>query len=363
MRARRRLRAARESWGLRVQLVPTAISIALLFVLSVAALQSSGVLYPRVGAAPEVHVVAPGDTVAQIAEKYGTSVATLAELNRLESPDLIFPGQEIRLEAAPSPTDVAGAGSDTGAERIHVVAEGDTLWTIAAAYGVDFEALVERNALPDGDLITIGQRLKVPPPGARAEVASRGGQREDPGGRIWMPFRSQLDGSAAAGSNCGPATLGMLMSYFGEWWTTAGIRRSVNEYQGTWDPDAGSTWEAIAYAARKRGFQVLGLYNADGSYRRWTIDELVEQTKAGRPVMLLTRYWSLPGHGDSAWWGDHYIAFLGLTPTGDVVYHDAAFPDEESGAYRLMSQERLIRAWTRTATGLQYTAMALEWPG
>jgi hypothetical protein len=119
----------------------------------------------------------------------------------------------------------------------------------------------------------------------------------------------------------------------------------------------------MAFAARKRGFLVRGLYDAAGNYRQWTIEDLVAETKAGRPVMLLTRYWSLPGHSESAWWGDHYIAFLGLTPGGDVIYHDAAFPDEARGAYLTMTQDRLIRAWTRTATGQQHTALALEWPG
>ena len=153
------------------------------------------------------------------------------------------------------------------------------------------------------------------------------------------------------------------MSYFGEWWTTAGIRKSVNEYQGTWDVDAGSTWESMAYAARKRGFEVLGITDGAGNYHQWSIEELVEQTKAGHPVVLMTRYWSLPGHGDSAWWGDHYILFLGVTPGGDVIYHDAAFATESDGAYRTMTKDVFLRAWSRTAAGQNYTAMALAWPG
>ena len=179
---------------------------------------------------------------------------------------------------------------------------------------------------------------------------------------IWIPWRSQFDGTTYADSNCGPAALGMAMSYYGEWWSTNGIRKSVNTYLGYWGTDGGSTWEALKYAAEIRDFRVYGLYNPDGSYHRWTLDELLEQTNMERPVILLVRYWSLPGHGDEEWWGDHYIVFLGLTPDGRVVYHDPAFSDEFNGSYRLMTQERLIRAWTRTASGLQYTAMAVVWP-
>ncbi len=359
MKVRRRLRWLRRSWGGRIQLLPLAVSVLLLGVLALVAVQSHrwGPA-PQADASPEVYTVEPGDTLAQIADRFGTSVQSLAEINQIPSADLIFPGQQLQVAAEPA------AGPAGGGERSHVVAGGETLWSIAMAYGVDLTALLERNALPDGDLLQVGQQLVIPSADARGSGSSRGGERDDnPGGRIWVPFRTQLDGSPTAGSNCGPATLGMAMSYFGEWWTTAGIRRSVNEYQGTWDVDAGTTWEAMAYAARKRGFRVVGLYDENGNYRRWTVADLVQQTKAGRPVILLTRYWSLPGHGESEWWGDHYIAFVGLTPDGDIVYHDAAFPDEASGAYRIMSQDRLERAWTRTATGLQYTAMALDWPG
>lgn len=183
----------------------------------------------------------------------------------------------------------------------------------------------------------------------------------DDSSRIWIPWRSQFDGTEYASGNCGPASLGMAMAYYGEWWSTHGIRKSVNNYLGYWGLDGGSSWESLEYAAEQRDFTVVGLYDGD-YYRQWTLDDLVEQTRLGRPVILLVRYWSLPDHGEEAWWGDHYIVFLGLTPDGRVVYHDPAYYDEYWGSYRVMSQERLERAWTRTASGLQHTAMALVWP-
>lgn len=339
-------------------------AVALAVALAVTALPGHGwAPAPGAGASPDVYVVESGDTVAQIAEKYGTSVASIALLNRLDTPDVIYVGQELKVAEATGPGTAPAESEDAAAEQTHVVVAGDTLWGLAVEYGVNFEALLERNDLTDFDWISPGQEIIIPPPDARPTGATRGGVREDPGGRIWVPYRTQLDGSPTAGSNCGPATLGMAMSYFGEWWLTEGIRRDVNEFQGTYSLDAGSSWEALAYAARKRGFEVVGAVDPSGDYHQWTVDDLVAQTKAGRPVILLTRYWSLPGHGDAEWWGDHYILFVGLTASGDVVYHDPAFPGESEGAYRIMSQDRLIRAWTRTATGLQYTAMALEWLG
>lgn len=343
-------------------LVAAASSLAVVIILTLILTSGAGIL-PGVGASPSAYIVKEGDTLSSLAEATGTSVDAIASRNNIENPDEIYVGQELDLGDGEADATEAAAGSAPAlGERRHTVVEGETLWSIALNYGVDFEALIERNTLPNSNLLMVGQTLTIPSPDARPTTSSRGSTYEDPGGRIWTPYRSQLDGSPYAGSNCGPATLGMLMSHYGEWWLTSGIRRDVNQYQGTTSYDSGSSWEALAYAARLRGFEVVGLYDETGNYRTWTIEDLVEQTKAGRPVMLLTRYWSLPGHGDSEWWGDHYITFQGLTPSGDVVYHDAAFPGEE-GAYLVMSQERLMRAWSRTATGLQYTAMALEWPG
>lgn len=357
MRIGRRLQAVRKKWGGRVRLLPTVVTLALLAVLVVSAGLSRGLPFsPQAEADQSVHTVALGDTVAKIAEQYGTSVDAIASANELPNADVIYPGQDLVVETDPTPAAVES--------RTHVVAEGETVWSIAQQYGLSADAIFENNTLPDGDLLSIGQELLIPAAEARGPGSStRSAPREDPYGRLWAPFRTQLDGSPSSGSNCGPATLGMAMSYFGEWWTTAGIRKSVNEYQGTWDPDAGSTWEAMAYAARKRGFEVRGVVDGAGNYREWSIEDLVAESKAGHPVVVMARYWSLPGHGDSSWWGDHYILFLGLTPDGDVIYHDAAFATEAEGAYRTMTKDRFLRAWSRTAAGQNYTAMALNWTG
>ena len=47
-------------------------------------------------------------------------------------------------------------------EATHVVAPGDTLGKIAVAFGTTVEAIVERNELPNRDLITVGQTLVIP---------------------------------------------------------------------------------------------------------------------------------------------------------------------------------------------------------
>lgn len=127
------------------------------------------VVWPTTAAAdgPDVHIVQPGETLAGIAARYGTTVAELMRLNSLRNPDLIYAGQ--RLLVRPGPT--------TG-DRIHIVRRGQTLGSIARAYGVSVDDLRAANGLR-GDLIFVGQRLRIPAPGSGtttnpAPAASRG---------------------------------------------------------------------------------------------------------------------------------------------------------------------------------------------
>lgn len=50
--------------------------------------------------APATHTVVRGDTLAAIAERYGVDRHALAELNGLDNPDLIYPGQVFRIPRA-----------------------------------------------------------------------------------------------------------------------------------------------------------------------------------------------------------------------------------------------------------------------
>ena len=290
---------------------------------------------------PRTHIVQPGDTLANIAFRFNTTVEELRHLNGLTDADLIRVGQELIV--------VPG-------ERVHRVANGQTLLDIAAIYGLNAAQIADYNRLGNPDLLGVGQELVIPPRGAGASAPDSRPTRQ----RVWVPYRSQFDGSAYEQANCGPATLGMLMSFYGEHWTTSSIRRSIIEHSGVPSTDAGSTWEDIAYAARQRGFTTLGLFDGLGGYKKWTFADLMQQVDQGRPVMLLVRFWSLPGQGEKEWYGDHYIVFLGMTPGGEVVYHDSAWRGQQGG-YMVMSREQLERAWTRTSIGVQYSAMVLVW--
>ncbi|WP_337844899.1 peptidoglycan endopeptidase [Thermus sp.] len=92
------------------------------------------------------HVVAPGETLFSIARRYGTTVEELKRLNGLQD-FLIRPGQVLRVSPAQDPT--------------HVVAPGETLFSIARRYGTTVEALKALNGL-ESDELQAGQVLRLP---------------------------------------------------------------------------------------------------------------------------------------------------------------------------------------------------------
>ena len=71
---------------------------------------------------------------------------------------------------APSPTPLAPPGGTTDYE----VQPGDTLWDIATRFGTTVEALIRLNGLQDANLILYGSTLNVPDVGAYAGDASAG---------------------------------------------------------------------------------------------------------------------------------------------------------------------------------------------
>ena len=97
----------------------------------------------------QAYSVQSGDTLSSIAEIFGTSVEAIAQANGIPNPDLIFAGQTLCVPVGPN-------------VQVYVVQEGDTLGEIAQRFGTTVDALVEANNIEDPDLIFPGQRLRIP---------------------------------------------------------------------------------------------------------------------------------------------------------------------------------------------------------
>ena len=103
-----------------------------------------------------IHRIAAGETLASVARRYGVSVTELAAENRLQPPFRIYAGEVLRL---PPGAEVGPAGTATAQ---HVVRRGETLSLIASRYGVPVAGLARANRLRSPDALRVGQRLTVP---------------------------------------------------------------------------------------------------------------------------------------------------------------------------------------------------------
>ncbi len=92
------------------------------------------------------HVVQYGETLSSIAYQYGTDYQTLAALNGLTNPNLIYPGQVLKVN-----------GSATS--NVYTVKYGDNLSSIATKLGTTYQALAALNGLANPNLIYPGQTL------------------------------------------------------------------------------------------------------------------------------------------------------------------------------------------------------------
>src|SRR5215475_6591986 len=130
------------------------------------------------------------------------------------------------------------------------------------------------------------------------------------------PYRTQLDDSIYAPSDCGPAVLGMVLDDYGLHEDTLDLRRMTHTYQGTWPAvRVGTGLQFVAQVAEDFGLATHALYDGDGSsaFHQWTVDEISDELQNGRLVIPLVRFGLLPGHEDSGVRWGHYILLYAVS--------------------------------------------------
>lgn len=91
-----------------------------------------------------------GETLWSIAQKFGTTVHDLVRLNNIENPDLIFPEEVLKIpEATHNPS------------KFYVVQPSDTLWIIANRHNIPLNDLINMNSIADPNLIFPGQIIRL----------------------------------------------------------------------------------------------------------------------------------------------------------------------------------------------------------
>lgn len=119
------------------------------------------------------HRVQSGDTLSGIAQEHGVALDALIAANpQIDNPNLIRPGEVVSLPAG----DAAGQN--------YTVRSGDTLSDIAGRFGTDWQTIARQNGLDNPNLIFPGQQLAIGGSGVGGGDGSVGGPGgvDGPGG-------------------------------------------------------------------------------------------------------------------------------------------------------------------------------------
>ncbi len=98
----------------------------------------------------EIYVVRPGDTLFEIARRFGVQLAEVIDINQLANPRELVVGQAILIPTPPL-------------EPLRYrMAPGDTLFQLAQAFNTTTEAIAQANQIADPNRIQVGTVLTIP---------------------------------------------------------------------------------------------------------------------------------------------------------------------------------------------------------
>lgn len=140
------------------------------------------------GHVEQTHIVQRGDTLQVIAQRYGLDWRTLARVNNIANPHLIYAGQALIVPvtggqdvapvviptAQPAPTVQRPIERLTSQRQfgIHIVRTGESIERIAERFGVNPDALLDLNSFNVGTRLYAGDVMLIPASSSSAPVVT-----------------------------------------------------------------------------------------------------------------------------------------------------------------------------------------------
>ncbi len=135
---------------------------------------------PEASTESQTYVVQAGDTLGEIAQKFGVSVSSIMAVNDIQNQNLIYPGQELTIPpAGTTPATPEGGSTPEGGQggnqqqpeggqgqaqgNIYIVSRGENLFRIGLKYGCTVDQMARHNGIRPPYFIYPGQSIKIPP--------------------------------------------------------------------------------------------------------------------------------------------------------------------------------------------------------
>ena len=117
------------------------------------------------------HKIKNGETISEIAEQYHTTLASIRSANGIRG-NTIRAGQHLMIPVATKPLTAYSQSADARREKKqntqrsgnrvdHIVAPGESFWSIGRRFGVGMRELAAWNGMAPRDTLSIGQKLVV----------------------------------------------------------------------------------------------------------------------------------------------------------------------------------------------------------
>jgi len=100
------------------------------------------------------HEIVNGDNLWSLARKYDTEVSIIKQVNYLQS-NLLKPGSNLLIPVSKN---------DNGyfvPFEMHIVSEGDSIWSISRKYNISVDDIIEMNNLDPKKFLQLGQQLSI----------------------------------------------------------------------------------------------------------------------------------------------------------------------------------------------------------
>lgn len=128
------------------------------------------------------HKIKNGETLSQISQKYRSSVALIKQVNNIRGTN-IRAGKHLMVPTATKSLKSYTLSENSriasiqntnrsGTKQVHIVRQGQSLWSISRNYGVSTQALAKWNAMAPVDTLRVGQKLVVWTSGKRSQTVS-----------------------------------------------------------------------------------------------------------------------------------------------------------------------------------------------